>query len=344
MRGLWKYIAPFAPDQSGACSVLYGLGGIIVIADAGGCAGNVCGFDEPRWFKEKSAVFSAGLRDMDAIMGRDDKLVGRLCMAAKEINASFAAIIGTPVPAVIGTDYQALCRIAADRLNMTVIAVKTTGMNNYDTGAERAYLELFRAFTSEASAVSKGTIGVIGATPLDMTSFDDTVLQQKLRDKGWTDVIIYGSNGIENIKKAAAAEKNLVVAPAGLKAAEYLQEKFGTPYEVGYPLLSQQWADKNYDFDKKKVLIVHQQVLANELRQKICSHSNANVTVATWFMLKKELKQPKDIELREEDQFIKLADGDAYDIIIGDRLFQRALKHFNGTYIELSHFAVSGGK
>ena len=53
MRGLRKYLTPFAPDQSGAVSVLFELGGIIVICDAGGCTGNVCGFDEPRWFKQK---------------------------------------------------------------------------------------------------------------------------------------------------------------------------------------------------------------------------------------------------------------------------------------------------
>ena len=66
MRGLRKYLTPFAPDQSGAVSVLFELGGIVVICDAGGCTGNVCGFDEPRWFEQKSAIFSAGLRDMDA--------------------------------------------------------------------------------------------------------------------------------------------------------------------------------------------------------------------------------------------------------------------------------------
>ncbi|MDO4953367.1 MAG: hypothetical protein Q4E34_06045, partial [Synergistaceae bacterium] len=62
MNGLFKFISPFAPDQSGATAVLFSLGGITVICDAGGCAGNICGFDEPRWFTEKSAVFSAGLR------------------------------------------------------------------------------------------------------------------------------------------------------------------------------------------------------------------------------------------------------------------------------------------
>ena len=79
MRGLRKYLTPFAPDQSGAVSVLYEFGGIIVICDAGGCTGNICGFDEPRWFESKSALFSAGLRDMDAILGRDDRLVAKTC-------------------------------------------------------------------------------------------------------------------------------------------------------------------------------------------------------------------------------------------------------------------------
>ena len=62
MKGLRKYIAPFAPDQSGATAVFCELGGLVIILDAGGCAGNVCGFDEPRWFASKSAIFSAGLR------------------------------------------------------------------------------------------------------------------------------------------------------------------------------------------------------------------------------------------------------------------------------------------
>ena len=55
MKGLRKYLTPFAPDQSGAVSVLYELGGMLVICDAGGCTGNVCGFDEPRWFETMKA-------------------------------------------------------------------------------------------------------------------------------------------------------------------------------------------------------------------------------------------------------------------------------------------------
>ena len=107
MRGLRKYLTPFAPDQSGAVSVLYELGGIIVICDAGGCTGNVCGFDEPRWFERKSAVFSAGLRDMDAILGRDDRLVAKLADAAGKVEADFAVLIGA------GSDRNGLSGIEA---------------------------------------------------------------------------------------------------------------------------------------------------------------------------------------------------------------------------------------
>ena len=86
MKKLLKYLSPFAPDDSGASAVLYELGGITVICDAGGCAGNVCGFDEPRWTRPRgrrkpSALFSAGLRDMDAILGRDDRLIAKLSQA-----------------------------------------------------------------------------------------------------------------------------------------------------------------------------------------------------------------------------------------------------------------------
>lgn len=163
MKGLWKYISPFAPDQSGAAAVLYGLGGIVVICDAGGCAGNICGFDEPRWFSgRKSAVFSAGLRDMDAILGRDDLLVRKVCAAAETVGAAFVALVGTPVPAVIGTDFKALCRMISHKLNIPALSVPTTGIGYYDAGMKAAYEALLPALTQEEPVVEQGRAGVLG--------------------------------------------------------------------------------------------------------------------------------------------------------------------------------------
>ena len=148
MRGLRKYLTPFAPDQSGAVSVLFELGGIVVICDAGGCTGNVCGFDEPRWFEQKSAIFSAGLRDMDAILGRDDRLVAKLADAAEKVDATFAAVIGTPVPAVIATDYLALKRMSEKKINLPILTVNTDGMEHYDKGEEKGFSGTFQDICS----------------------------------------------------------------------------------------------------------------------------------------------------------------------------------------------------
>lgn len=154
MRGLRKFLTPFAPDQSGAVSVLYELGGIIVIIDAGGCAGNICGFDEPRWSEKRSAVFSAGLRDMDAIMGRDKLLVKKVISAAEKINANFIALIGTPVPAVIGTDYKALKKMLSKETDLPIVTVDTDGMHLFDEGEEKAYLSIVRELREKGLFIS----------------------------------------------------------------------------------------------------------------------------------------------------------------------------------------------
>ena len=125
-------------DQSGAVSVVFPLDSLTVIIDAGGCTGNICGFDEPRWFSQKAMIFSAGLRDMDAIMGRDRELVRKIEEAAELLHPSFITLIGTPVPSVIGTDYAGLKHEIEKQTGIPVAAVNTNGMDGREKGIEKA--------------------------------------------------------------------------------------------------------------------------------------------------------------------------------------------------------------
>ena len=379
MKGLRKYLTPFAPDQSGAVSVLYELGGMLVICDAGGCTGNVCGFDEPRWFETRSAVFSAGLRDMDAILGRDDRLVAKLADAAEKLDVTFAAVIGTPVPAVIGTDYRALERMLSKKTDLSVLTVNTDGMELYDRGEEKAYLALFGRFAGENVDVEPGNIektqtaescdgkrngknedvsvdiedrprvGIIGMTPQDVS---DLKAADKIRkvyaDQGMR-AICYGmGDGLDEVRNASLVAKNVVVSPAALKAAQYLQKKFGTPYEIAYPLASELVPEVNYQ--GKKILIVQQQVIANAVRKEIEKRTGEKeaITTATWFMRKEEIltdlnvDAADDISLKEEDDFISLVEKEGYDVIFADPCMERMIPGFEGVFIPLTHFAVSG--
>ena len=342
MRGLRKYLTPFAPDQSGAVSVLYELGGIIVICDAGGCTGNVCGFDEPRWFERKSAVFSAGLRDMDAILGRDDRLVAKLVDAAEKVEAGFAAVIGTPVPAVIGTDYQALKRMCEKKTDLPVLAVNTDGMELYDGGERKAYLEHFKVFAREKLPVETGRVGILGMTPQDVSDLKAAdKLREKFKSQGYQAVCYGMGDGLDEVKKASSVKKNIVVSPAALECARYLEKTFGTPYEVGYPLVEELVPDMEYA--GKKILIVQQQVMAGSIREELQKRgADGEITVASWFSMEKDLLEEGDVPLKDEEDYMDLVEKGRYDVIFADPCMKRMAKTFSGVFVDAVHFAVSG--
>lgn len=370
IRGFRRFTTPFAPDQSGAVSVLYDMGGISVVCDAGGCTGNICGFDEPRWFKERSAVFSAGLRDMDAILGRDDRLVEKLAEAAQQTPARFAAVIGTPVPAVIGTDYRALCRMAEKKTGLPVLGINTDGMEYYDRGIEKTYLALLKQFCRRKDgadglvraergfirqqSVPSRIIGVWGFTPLDFAGIlTADEIKSRLRDQGFDEILCCGAGtDIEALKDIGKAEKNLVVSPAGAAAAVWLEKEYGTPWEYGIPgeealmeIIFKKLSDRsdgdNISDGIGKVLVVHQQVLADRIRRRL-EQAGIYTETAGFFMMNKDLLRGEDSVLREEADLHKLVLERGFDCVIADRVLEPVLAGLQVKLIPLPHFAVSG--
>ena len=355
MRGLRLFLPPFAPDTAGAASVFFPLGGLVVIVDAGGCAGNIIGFDEPRARSAgtKSVVVSAALRDMDAILGRDEQLVARLADTVEEFaqggrSFPFAALIGTPVPAVIGTDYRALCRLAERQARLPVLAVDTDGTQSYDTGVSKAYLALFQHLARLGHhTIARGTLGVLGATPLDTEETDGTRLRQKLHAAGWRHLRLYGlDHRAKQYREASANEKNLVVAPAGLAAAQWLEKTFGTPYEVDYPLVNEDWekiAPSPLPRVPKNILLLHQQFRTRALRRLLKEKfPEAAITCATFFQQVGAYIAPQDRKLREEQSLPALVAAGGFDCIIGDNIYRRAIPDYRGIFLDFPHFAASG--
>lgn len=339
MKNLLKLLSPFAPDQSGAVGVLYELGGLVVICDAGGCAGNICGFDEPRWFSQKSAVFSAGLRDMDAILGRDDKLIEKTARAVGQTDVKFTAVVGTPVPAVIATDYRALRRMAENKTSLPSLCIDCTGTRLYDDGEERAYLELFETFAVQKYETVKGKVGVIGCTPLATGYMTDKIFKQEYGESA----VCFGmGSGIDEIARASECEKNIVISTGGLQAAEYLKQKFGIPFETDFPVTEAMQSVFSHELDGKKILVVHQQFAANKLREKLLERFDCTVDVGTFFKLFDEYKKDGDEFIPDEEQLVAKALGGGYDVVVCDNICNRALREFKGELIDLPHFAVSG--
>lgn len=348
MKGLRLYLPPFAPDDSGAAAVLHNLNAMTVIIDAGGCAGNILGFDEPR--QKKSAVFSAGLRDMDAILGRDDNLIQKISSAVKTYSPKLIALIGTPVPAVIGTDYSALCRIIENRTNIPAVAVDTDGTKLYDEGMSKAYLSLFKKFAKK-NVKKANYLGVLGASHFD---FHQDMLAEtfKLIYSEYDKVCVYGlDKSLQPFKNAGKTVKNIVVSSSGLAAAKYLEQEFGIPYEVNYCFAKDEMLkllmhpNTFLSLKSPKILIIHEQFYANTLRDELKKiKPKADIVVGNWFLSHKEYKEDNDVFFSEEDAFIEYVKSQNFDAIFADKLFLRALSFYKKDFIPLYHYAVSGAR
>ena len=327
MKGLRKVLTPFAPDQSGAVGVLYEFGALIVIIDAGGCTGNICGFDEPRWQISSSAVFSAGLRDMDAILGRDELLVKKIAKAHEAIDVKFTALVGTPVPAVIATDYDALSYMIENKTGKPVVAIRTDGMHLYDKGASDAYVKLIEAFANEKKAVDKKAVGIFGALPLDMGGNDREKIKSYYLDQGYTTVRMYGTGaGLEDIENVSANALNVAVSSCGIDAVTRLNELFGTHFEITDP------SKYGLTFASGRTLVVHDEVCGKTIKER----SEGDVTVATFFTTHND-----DIQLTEEDEFTELVMNGNWDNLVCDASLLPLIPEYKGNFISLPHFAVS---
>lgn len=381
MKGLFRYLSPFSPDQSGAVSVLFELGGIIVILDAGGCTGNICGFDEPRWFSKKSAVYSAGLRDIDAILGRDDKLLGKLKDAADTVDADFIALVGTPVPSVIATDYGAVCRLAEKRYGIPAVYIETTGMDDYDKGQKLAYEQILKllkrcrddrrkgrdtpaaalaakleaqggksadgkpAAEKEKLASDQRLIGIWGATPLDLPAEDSAqALRERVADRyPGTLPVTYGmDSGLAELYSAQKAVRNVVCSVSGLEAARAL-EKMGVPMDAGF-FLDDEEEKAGKKVSGKRVLLVHQQIMACSIREWMRKKwPDLQIDCALFFQMDTAFMEENDVKMDSENDWIDLIKKRNYDVIAGDPIFKRAISFWNGDYVPAPQYAVSGG-
>ena len=356
-------------------AVLYELGGIIVILDAGGCAGNICGFDEPRWGHKQSAVYSAGIRDLDAILGRDERTIDKVGGAVEAVgNANFIALIGTPVPAVVGTDLKALARMCEKKFGLPTLAIETYGMEYYDKGAELTYMTLIKALEDgtfdsvfEAQGLPKPsefckklrtepperdwfevhTVGVLGATPLDLLGLDGAERQRERISEVYTGASVktFGMDGgLFDLLTLFTADRHVVIAPSGLKAARYLEKHYGIPFEAEYRIGNEVLGGIFRAItdimlpSEANVLVLHQQMVGNQFREILPFQT----TVGTFFELDPELAEPQDRKFIGEDEFLDFVKNGHFNVILGDPMYQMALKWWKGLFLPLPQYSVSG--
>ena len=239
MKQTSRIISTYSADVFGVCSALFELGGMTVMHDASGCNSTYSTHDEPRWYDMDSMVYISGLSEMEAIIGDDEKLIGDIVAAARELHPRFIAVAGTPIPAMTGFDFEAVAELIQQRTGIPAFGFATTGMNTYVHGASMALEGIARRFVKEdIPKTARPSANILGLTPLDFSvNGTDASIVRFLEEAGY-EVISRWAMGstLEQLEQAGGAQVNLVVSAAGMGAAKALRERFGTPYVVGVPM------------------------------------------------------------------------------------------------------------
>lgn len=358
MERLAVYLPPFASDYSGVCSALYELNCLIIIDDASCCTRNYVTYDEPRWTESTRSTFGSNLRTIEAVLGDEERLISQTIEAAEKLKPEFIALLGSPVPAIIGRDMKGIAREIEARSGFAALGFATTGFSYYNKGISAAHLRLLQRFAVPGIPTAAGHVNILGLTPLDFSANDNSRdLIRLLEDNGFrVNVSFWMGTELDQLRRAPAAEVNLVVSQSGWAAAQYLYKNYGIPYVAAAPLgirrsrnvleaLGQTMADKQNRIIKDAktgtgaawlaagedgawpaagtgaLLIIGDQVMANSLRAALRqADCRQDITVASFFDLEPELALPGDLLLKSEKQLIKLLRSGAYTRLMADPL------------------------
>lgn len=364
MKGIFHRLPSLASDYSGACGVLLEMGGLTVLCDASGCAGSFLVLDDPRWHSGPQRFYCAALRERDIVLGFDQKLAGKIEKTYQVMGGDFVALVGTPVPTIVATDYRGLCRALERRTGAPAIGIGTTGLEWYDAGQRKTYEMLLERFQN-SSAPAAADVHVIGATPLDMWDQNQTRdLLDLLRTCGAERPAAWGmlGGGLPEIAGISRSRLNVAVSVSALPIVRGLRERFGTPYLIGYPIgekAERAWSARAAALLRgegaqplfspgparpgPRALILGEQVAAESLRTLLLGELGfGQVDVATYFTLDCQLARPEDRKLVEEDDLAQLIrEREPYDVILGDPLLRGLLPDPAVRYVELPHTAIS---
>lgn len=370
MSQLLFHLPPFAADYSGVASALHDLGGLVVIHDASGCTGSYTGYDEPRWFTSRSSVYCSGLREEDAILGNDERLLGNIKQVVAEREFSFVAVVGSPVPMLVGFDFAGFANLLEAETGLPSIGFATSGMPYYHDGVVTAFEVLAERFVMDQPPSTPRGANILGASPLD--DFDAAALGaliECLAGVGIEPVSIWGQrSGLDAIKQAADASVNWVVSAAALPLARHMKARWGIPYVVGLPtsptvtkqLLAsltniakgihasggaEQYASVlSGNGGSVDICLLGEQIRMNSLRTALrCERPDVTVSVASFFAWDDALSEGGDSCLDSEQHAAKYVASLSPAVVVGDPLLRGLLPpHLQSRFIDEPHRAISG--
>ncbi|MEW6066258.1 MAG: nitrogenase iron-molybdenum cofactor biosynthesis protein NifE [Bacillota bacterium] len=176
--------------------------------------------------------FSTDLKEQDVIFGGEKKLARAIDELVAQYPAKVVFVYSTCIVGVIGDDLEAVCKAAAERHQIEVIPVQSSGFaGNKAAGYRAACDALLRLIQPTQTGISAraNTINYLGDFNL---AGEVWIIKNYLRQIGVeVNVAFTGDSDYEALKNATAASLNIIqCAGSMIYLAQRMKELYGIPY------------------------------------------------------------------------------------------------------------------
>lgn len=188
-----------------------------------------------KWYFGQPRVPCTYLDSGDYIYGSKDKLTEALEFFRDNVSFELLCIVNSPGAALIGDDLRGIAgQIIPDK---PVIVIETPGFSSdICTGYEAAAIELFKQIPiPEPARLEPKTVNILGLSIFHKYYAGDIAELKRLMELCSISVncVICADCDVESIRSVPGAALNIVIHPEyGVKTAQYLKERYGTPLYI----------------------------------------------------------------------------------------------------------------
>ncbi len=233
----------FLPTPSDRMGIIWSLlavqGAIVLEYGPAGTTHYSMGLYGGLGLRFQNRLFTTHMSEDDVVMGDVTRLEEALVELDKNYAPKVIFVVASSVTAVIGTDIKGVCRYMQNEVKAKLVAFEQGGFRgDYSVGLAEAYKLLVRNLPQKGVAQEKGLYNIIGASAWRYRMASDIWEVKSLLSEALglsCNACICCDTSVEELQAMGKAQVNIVLGNEGLAAAQYLEEKFGTPYVYAAP-------------------------------------------------------------------------------------------------------------
>lgn len=233
----------FLPTPSDRMGIIWSLlavqGAIVLEYGPAGTTHYSMGLYGGLGLRFQNRLFTTHMSEDDVVMGDVTRLEEALVELDKNYAPKVIFVVASSVTAVIGTDIKGVCRYMQNEVKAKLVAFEQGGFRgDYSVGLAETYKLLVRNLPQKGVAQEKGVYNIIGASAWRYRMASDIWEVKSLLSEALglsCNACLCCDTSVEELQAMGKAQVNIVLCNEGLAAAQYLEERFGTPYVYAAP-------------------------------------------------------------------------------------------------------------